>query len=329
MKSYDVFGIGSPLLDFIFEVEEKVLDKLRLKKGEMHLIDKKKSQEILEKLKDYKAEIFPGGSSANIISGVSMLGGKGVFLGKIGNDNHGKIYEQKTKEEGVITKLSKHPLELTGHALTFITPDHERTFATHLGAALYLKKEDIPKWEIRDSKILHLEGYQLEDPELKKAILYAIEIAKNNNVKISVDLSDSGLIKRNLPFLKPFISNNVDIVFVNESEAEAFTNKKQEQALHEISDICEIAIVKLGENGSLIKAENKIYKIPAYKTKVVNTNGAGDMYAAAMLHGISNNLDLEKTGKNASYLASLVVSSKGARLENSFRNRINLLNKQN
>ena len=185
MKKYDVIGIGSPLLDFIVEVEEGVLAEMDLKKGEMHLIDKKRSRIILNKLANHKITTAPGGSSANTLSGISSLGGSVVFMGKIGKDKHGSIYEQKTINEGVVSKISKHETESTGHAITFITPDSERTFATHLGAALYFRKEDIFDEEIINSKILHIEGYQLEDPDIKSASVHAMKVAKENNVKIS------------------------------------------------------------------------------------------------------------------------------------------------
>ena len=139
---------------------------------------------------------------------------------------------------------------------------------------------------------------------------------------ISLDLSESNLIKRNLDFFKKFVKDYVDIVFVNETEAEAFTGKKEEEALNEISHFCKIAIVKLGERGSLIKSSNRIYQIPSFKTNVINTNGAGDMYASGILYGLANNLDLKASGTIASFAASLVVASSGARLDNLSINKL-------
>jgi len=314
MKKYDVVGIGNALMDFIVEVDEGILAEMDLKKGQFRLIDEKESKEILKKLEKYEVKTAPGGSSANTLAGVSVLGGNAVILGKIGKDKHGDIYEQKTIDSGVNSKLSRHDKAITGHSITFITPDSERTFATHLGAALYFRKEDVFEEEIKQSKILHIEGYQLEDPGLKEATVHAIKVAKENNVKVSIDLSDPGLIGRNLEPIRQLVKAYADIVFVNEMEAEAFTGKKDEEALHEIYDMCEIAIVKLGEKGSIIKADGIIYRISAYKTKVVNTNGAGDMYAAGILYGISNGLPIEKAGKIGSYAASLVIGQAEARL---------------
>ena len=313
-KKYDVLGIGNALLDFIVEVDDGVLAEMNLAKGQFTLIDKEKSKELLKRLEKYQVKTAPGGSSANTLAGVSVLGGNAVLIGKVGKDNHGDIYEQKTSDCGVKVKFSRHDSEMTGHCITFITPDAERTFATHLGAALHLRKEDVFEEEIKSSKILHTEGYQLEDLNLKETTIHAMKIAKANGVKVSIDLSDPGLIGRNLEPIKKLVKDYADIIFVNEAEAEALTGKKDEKALHEIYDVCEIAIVKLGEKGSLIKADDIIYRVPAYKTKVVNTNGAGDIYAAGILYGIAKGIEMERAGKIASYAASLVVGQTEARL---------------
>lgn len=322
IMKYHVIGIGSALLDFTFEVSDSFLEELGLKKGEMKLIDREKSKEILNKLKDYPVKISPGGSASNTIAGVSYLGGNSAFIGKLGNDSHGKIYEEKTKEAGIATFFSKHETEITGHAITFITPDFERTFAVHLGASSHFKKEDLEESPIKESRILHLEGYQLGDPELQKVVYHAVKTAKENNLLVSMDLSDAGLVKQNLSLFKDFIKKYVDIVFANESESYAFTGKEPEDALLELSKLSDIVIIKLGENGSLIRANNTNYKIPSYKTKVINTNGAGDMYSAGILYGITNNIDFEKSGKIASYSASLVVGKPEARYGPELKDKI-------
>lgn len=314
MKKYDVIGIGNSLLDITYQVENEVIKKLGLKKGEMMLIDEEKNKEIIKLLEEYPSKIYPGGSCANTIAGISILGGDTAFLGMVGKDDFGEIYTSMTEEYGVSSNFSKHETESTGNTITLITPDKERTFAVYLGASIFFKEKNIIEEIIKDSKILHLEGYSLESPDLRKASLYAINIAKKNNSIVSIDLSDSSLIKRNLDFLKDLIKNSIDIVFVNETEAEAFTGKKPREAIEEISKLCDISIIKLGSKGSLIKLKNILLEIPPFKTEIINTNGAGDMYAAGILYGLSNNLDLEKTGKLASYAASLVVASPGARL---------------
>lgn len=314
MKKYDVSGISNIILDFIYEVEEEFLVELGIKKGTMQLIDSQTSKEILEKLKNKTPIICLGGSVANTISGVSYLGGKTNLIGKIGLDLHGEKYLTQTKEEGTTPHLVKHQTEKTGHLLAFITPDKERTFAVHLGASLYLENQDLNEDYIKNSKILHLEAYQIEIPNTYEVILNAVKIAKENKTKISLDLSDSELIKRKYEEIKNFVQEYVDILFANETEAEVFTGKKEEEALHELSKLCKTVIVKLGAKGSLIKEDNIIYKIPSHKTNVVNTNGAGDMYVAGILYGISQGLDLAQSGKIASENAAKIVSRPGARM---------------
>ncbi|MDO8740967.1 MAG: adenosine kinase [Candidatus Woesearchaeota archaeon] len=324
MKKYDVFGIGSALMDFLVEVDHKELLEMDLKHGEMHLIDKAHSKKIFEKLKKYKFKIAPGGSAANVLAGVAVLGGKVVFCGKVGQDEHGAVYEQKMTEGGVFSNIKKGSL-MTGHTITFITPDFERTFATHLGAALELGKEDVLEEELRQSKILHIEGYQLEGKAMREVAIHAMEIAKNNNVLVSIDLADPALIRRNLEDMKNLVKKYADIVFANEKEAEAFTGKKEEAALDEIAEFADVAVVKLGSKGSLIKSKNRVYKINSFEAKAVDTTGAGDMYAAGILYGISHDLPLEKAGKIASYAAAKVVEQIGARLSKSLKDEIKKL----
>ncbi len=315
MKEHDVFGVGSALMDFLIEIGDNELLEMDLSKGEMHLIDEEKSRQILKKLENYSVKTAPGGSSANTLAGVAVLGGKSVFCGKVGKDKHGEVYEQKSQDFGVCTRIKKHEQKPTGHSITFITPDSERTFATHLGAAMHLEKEDVFDDDIAKSKILHIEGYQLEDSKLRDTALHAIMIAKKNNTMVSIELADPGLVKRNLAELKKIVKEHADIVFANEKEAAEFTGKeKAMEALDEISKLCEIAVVKLGKEGSLIKSKGIVYVIPAFKTNAVDTTGAGDMYAAGVLFGIANNIPLERAGKIGSWAASKVVSQIGARL---------------
>jgi sugar/nucleoside kinase (ribokinase family) len=322
MKTYDVIGIGSALLDITFEVDDSLIKELGLNKGQMVLIDNEKNKEILKKLYLYSSETFPGGSSANTIAGVGVLGGNSLFISKIGNDVYGEIYEKKTKDYNVVPDLKKHTSQMTGNTITFITPDLERTFATNLGASLDLNKLDLDEELLKKAKILHLEGYFVPDNNLKVVLFHALDLAKKNNLKISMDLCDQKIIRNNLELLKEILKEYIDIVFANESEAEEFTGKKGIEALNELSKYCEIAIVKLGEKGSLIKYKDEIFDIPSYKANVVNTNGAGDMYAAGILYGLTNGLDIKSSGKLASFASSLVVKSKGARIDDDLREEL-------
>ena len=310
---YDVLGMGSALLDFIVKVSDADLEKLGLKKSGMQLIDDKRSREILSELEGRAVDISPGGSSANTLAGISNLGGKGIFFGKVGEDRHGDLYIQDTERAGVKPVIGRHS-SMTGHAITLITPDSERTFATHLGAALRFGKDDIHEQYIKNSKIIHIEGYLFEPPGLREACMKALEIAKRNRVLISIDLSDPGLINRIYDIFKQIVHEYANIVFVNEDEAHAFTSKIEEHAVHELYEMCDFAVVKLGSKGSIIKSDGVVHRIPVFKTQVVNTNGAGDMYAAGVLYSIAKGYDPMLSGKIGSYVSSKVVSQVGARL---------------
>ncbi|PIZ52057.1 adenosine kinase [Candidatus Woesearchaeota archaeon CG_4_10_14_0_2_um_filter_33_13] len=316
IKTNDVIGLGNALMDLLIEVEDNKLLEFDLKKGEMHLVEEEKAKLILEKInqQQLKIEAIPGGSSANTLKGIALLGGNALLCGKVGNDKHGEIYVQEIEKHGVIARINKHS-SITGHALTFITPDSERTFSVHLGAAIQLKKEDVLEEDIQKSKVLHLEGYQIEGPT-RETLLHAIALAKKHNTLVSIDLADPGLIRRNKEFLKELVMKHADIVFVNEKEAKEFTGLEEAEAAKELGKHCKIAIVKIGKEGSLIYYNEVITKIPCFPAQCIDTTGAGDSYAAGFLYGYCNNWHLEKAGRLGSLLASKVVAQKGVDLKN-------------
>lgn len=326
-KKWDVLGIGNPLLDVVINIGEDDFSGLNFKKGSMNLISSEESQDILKKFAHLKQELSLGGSVSNTLSGVSALGNSAAFLGVIGSDDYGKMYQEKIIAEGVVSHLAHHDSNATGHAIILITPDGERTMATHLGASLDFAKEHIDADAIANCKILHIEAYQLEDAKIRQAVLHAVEIAKDNQVIISLDLSDTGLIARNKKLFREVMEKYIDIVFANEEEAVEFSGKKNPaEALQEISGICKIAVVKLGAKGSLIKKDEKVFKIEPRKVEMINTNGAGDSYAAGILHGLINELDLQEAGKIASHISALVVASPSARLD---KKHLDIINKYN
>lgn len=322
-KKYDVMGIGAALMDFIVEVDDGKLVEMDLRKGEMHLISEEKSGRILSGIQKSSFSVSPGGSAANTAAGVAALGGSSVFCGKVGKDLHGDAYEQKSAECGVCTRIGRHPFNMTGHAITFITPDRERTFATHLGAAVHIGKEDIIEDDIAKSRIVHIEGYQLEDKSLREIALNAMASAKKHRTLVSIDLADPGLVRRNLADIRMIVKENADIVFANEKEAEEFSGMKDENAaLDFISGMCGTAAVKLGARGSLIKKDGRTFRIEAVKTKAVDTTGAGDMYAAGFLFGIAKGFSIERCGRIGSWAAAKVVGKIGARLGCSLKDEV-------
>lgn len=314
---YDVFGIGNALMDFLIEIREDEFVELDLKKGQFHMIDEKRSKQILEKIKtqEKKIKLAPGGSAANTLHGIALLGGNVIFCGKVGRDKHGDIYEQKIVQNGVKSNISRCDRSMTGHAITFVTPEGERTFAVHLGAAINLQKEDVFFDDLKESMILHIEGYQLEDKNLRDVSLHAMQFAKRNDVKISVDLADPGVVSRNKEDIRKIVKEYAYIVFANEDEAYAFSGKKGAGALDEIGGMADIAVVKLGKKGSLVKRGEDVFMIDGVKAKAIDTTGAGDMYAAGFLYGLARRYELKVCGNLGSYFAAKVVEQIGARLD--------------
>jgi sugar/nucleoside kinase (ribokinase family) len=317
LKTNEIIGLGNALMDLLIEVDDNKLIEFNLKKGEMHLVEEEQAKQTLEKIHQHQLQIetVPGGSSANTLKAFSFLGGKALLCGKVGTDPHGDIYIQEMQNLGVGTRISKHN-SITGHALTLITPDTERTFSVHLGAAIQLAKEDVLEEDIANSKILHLEGYQLEGPT-KETVLHAIQLAKKHNTLVSIDLADPALIRRNKDLFKE-LTKDIDIIFLNEEEAKEFTQLEPEEALKEIAKSVKIVIVKLGIKGSLIYNNNQITKIDSVKAEAVDTTGAGDTFAAGFLYGFCQEWDMKKSGKLGSMLAAKVVEQIGV--------KINLLN---
>ncbi len=311
---HDVVSIGNPLMDVLIEVEEEFLKELNLIKGNMHLMDENQIKEIEMKLEKFKKKFSPGGSEANTLAALSMLGQRVVYFGKVGQDSHGETYHKKLIENGVMSKVIKVD-GMTGRAITFITPDSERTFATHLGVAPLLEDNELNEADIMGAKFLHLTGYIFYSENTKKAALQALNIAKNNNVKVCLDLADPNCVKVNKDILKKVTKEYVDIIIANEKEAKEFTGKEPEEAVNELAKLVDIAIVKIGAKGSLIQSKDKLIRIPGFKAKAIDTTGAGDIYTAGFLYGMLNNMDLETSGRIASFIASKVVQIKGARLD--------------
>ena len=313
-KTNDVIGLGNVLMDFLVEVDESVLEELNLPKGQMSLVDEDKATEVFNKAKQFKIENALGGSAANTLRGIGFLGGKAIFCGKIGDDEHGQSFITGMNNHNVTTNITTHP-KVTGHVVSFITPDTERTMSTHLGAAIHLAKEDLSEEQIKNSKVIYLEAYQFEGPT-KETLLHAMNIAKQHGTLIAIDLADPGLISRNLEFFKQLVKDHVDIIFVNEKEAKEFTGlENEEEAVKEIGKDVKVAIVKIGEKGSLVHYNNSVTKINPFKANAIDTTGAGDTFAAGFLYGYCNGWSIQKSGRLGSLAASKIVEKKGVKIK--------------
>lgn len=306
-----IIGIGNAITDILALLpEENILNELGFPKGSMQLVNFETIQNIELKVKNHIHSIKSGGSVGNTIYGLASFQYPAAYIGKIGNDSIGSLYKNDLEQQGVKCFFSDSSLN-SGLAIAMITPDFERTFATFLGAASELEPSDIQENWLNNYKILHIEGYLVFNPQL---LLHIAAMAKRKKMKISFDLASYNIVETNLPFLKDFLLNNVDIVFANEEEAKAFCGKLPEEAVNELNKYCEISIVKIGKNGSLIKSKNGVIHVPSYTSNVIDTTGAGDWYAAGFLYGYSNDFDIKKCGNIASYLAARVIEYVGAKI---------------
>ncbi|MFT4303191.1 MAG: adenosine kinase [Candidatus Woesearchaeota archaeon] len=314
---YDIIGISNSLIDLCVMVDDTFLKENSLKKGDEHLVDKEIFMYIHGQIKNPKISL--GGSVSNTISSLSLLGQKVAEFGKVGIDEYGDmlINDKINNNIGNFLKKSNYP---TGAVICLITPDAERTFVVYLGAAEKLLPEEIDYEILRKAKYLHITAY--EYLSLHETVMQSVKFAKKNNIKISFDIGSPGIVQQNrLSFLK-FIEEYVDILFANEQESYNLTKKKPVEAINQLYNITNIAIIKLGKDGSLIKYQDIIHEIPAINVNAIDTTGAGDAYAAGILYGLINNIDITKTGKIASYLASKVIKKIGARLNNINLNEI-------
>jgi sugar/nucleoside kinase (ribokinase family) len=239
-----------------------------------------------------------------------MLGLSPGFLGSVGMDELGDFFEKEMKIAGVKTILLRRD-NITGTAVSLVTPDSERTFATHLGAATELEAADLDPAYFEGFDILYLEGYLINNKPLIDKIC---RLAKDRNMKIALDMASFNVVEIHLESFKEIITDFADIVFANEEEAKAFTGLGLFEALKIISGMCEVTVIKAGAEGSLIKRGEEIVRIDSLPVKCLDTTVAGDLYASGFLYGYAGGLDLEKCGLLGALLAGNVIEIIGARI---------------
>ncbi|MGC8866215.1 MAG: adenosine kinase [Bacteroidales bacterium] len=310
-----ILGLGNALVDLLtYLPDESFLKAHGLPAGSMTLVDADTAETLTRDSSRFKRKIMSGGSAANTIYGLARLQVECGYIGKTGQDELGQIFEDDLQKAGIETHII-HSQTSTGRALALITPDGERTFAVYLGAALELTRADLRDDVFRGYSHLHIEGYLVQNHEL---LLAALHKAKHHGLTTSLDLASFNVVSENLDFLHEIMKQGwVNIVFANEEEAKAFTGKTPEAALEEISSLCEMAVVKLGSQGSAIQYKEKSYKVEAISARAIDTTGAGDMYAAGFLCGLSRGYDLEKCGRLGSFIAGRCVEVEGARMPQS------------
>ncbi len=308
-----VLGMGNALIDVMTKIDsDNLLSDLGLPKGSMQLVDIEFSNRVIEKTKHLSPVITSGGSAANTIHGLAKLGVSTGFIGKVGKDEFGSLFKADLQESN-ITPVLLESETASGKAIALVSPDSERTFATYLGAAVELSAYDISKEIFKGYSYFHIEGYLVQNHEL---IETAVRVAKENGLKVSLDLAAYNVVEANLGFLKRIIKNYVDIVFANEEEAKSFTGQEPNEALITIANMCEIAVVKIGKEGSLIKKGDANYKVGIIRVDSIDTTGAGDLYAAGFLAGLVQDKDLAVCGEMGALLAGKVIENLGAKITN-------------
>lgn len=307
-----ILGIGSALVDILTQIpDEHILQELNLPKGSMTYVDAQTSVEIGKKLSRFGSQKASGGSAANTMSGLAQLGIEAGFLSKIGDDEIGRFFEKQMTESHVKPQMLKSTTP-SGRVQALVTPDGERTFATCLGAAADMRADDI-KPELFDNwDILYVEGYLVANPTMLRK---AISTAKDKGLKIAIDLASYNVVEESRDFLLELIDNYVDIVFANEKEAYALTGMEPEAALSFIAGRCDIAVVKVGAKGAFVQHGDQVVNIEPMKANVIDTTGAGDMWAAGFLASLVKNEPLEKCGKTGTLLASNIIEVMGAKMD--------------
>jgi len=314
-----VLGMGNALVDILVKINDDViLEKFDLPKGSMQLVDKEKSQQLIQALSHLKYDVASGGSAANTINGLANLDIPCGYIGKIHEDSFGGIFTKDMTQKGIEAILF-NGIQDTGIATTLISTDSQRTFATYLGAAVELTPEDLKEDYFKGYDYFHIEGYLVQNHEL---IETAVKHAKKCGLKVSIDMASYNVVEGNLAFLTKLVSEYVDIVFANEEESKSFTGKNPEEALLHIAEMCEIAVVKVGAKGSMVKTKSERVHCKAIPANPVDTTGAGDLFASGFLYGMAHNLSLEQCAKLGSLLAGNVIEVIGPKMDENRWSRI-------
>ena len=299
------------MVDILTQIpNEQILNELNLPKGSMTYVDAQTSVEIGKKLAHLGNQMASGGSAANTMSGLAQLGIEAGFLSKIGDDEVGRFFEKQMTESHVKPLMLKSNTP-SGRVQALVTADGERTFATCLGAAAEMCADDIKPDLFDGWDIFYVEGYLVANPTMLRK---AISTAKDKGLKIAIDLASYNVVEESRDFLLELVNNYVDIVFANEKEAFALTGLGPEAALHYIAERCDIAVVKVGAKGAFIQCGNEVITIPPMKADVVDTTGAGDMWAAGFLAGLVKGENLQKCGMMGAIVAKNIIEVMGAKM---------------
>ena len=316
-----IICIGNALVDSLEQIEEFVIDELNLNKARMTLVDKERSNFLLQNMQNPTYEA--GGSAANTAYWISQLGGNAGFIGKISNDDLGKQFKSSLKDSGLndYTVFESEDNQ-TGLCAIFITPDGERTMNTYLGAGEHLSVDDLHIDAIKEAKILYMEGYLWDKPSSKSAFLNAAKINKESGGLNSISLSDVFCVEMHRDSFISFIADDIDYVFCNEDELNSLTLQSStnesfvyfEENFPKVKEL----ICTLGSDGAVILKNGERHSFEATEAKVIDKTGAGDFFAAGYLYGLQKELSIDKSANFANKSAAHVISEIGVRPKRKF-----------
>ena len=317
-----IIGMGNAVLDILTKVENNFIDENNLSKGTMAIVSEDESQKILEKIEMIKTD--SGGSVANTISTISLLGLESSFCGKVMNDKLGNDFENKMTESGTNFLCDKSNSGLpTARCVVFVTPDGERTMQTFLGASTTLSAADIREEYFKEQVFLLIEGYLWSSETAREAITKAVNFCKQFNVKIIFSLSDPNLVKSLKQDFLRFINEDVDILIGNEDEFESLLDSNIQKTKITENLNLDIAVITKGSDGADFIKQNELTKVMGTKVdSVIDTTGAGDMFAAGFIFKYINGYDPKESVEFANKLASLIIQKFGARADSEMLNKI-------
>ncbi len=311
---FDVVGIGNALVDVIAHAPDSFLDEHNLVKGWMDLIDTDRALELYRALGS--AVEMSGGSAANTMCGVASFGGTAAYVGKVSDDELGKVFGHDLLAVGVQFKPGDHRNAVpTGRCIIVVTPDAERTMNTYLGASSLLGVSDVDDVVVAAGQVLYMEGYLYDRPEAKQAFRHAAGIAHGAARMVSLTLSDSFCVDRHRDDFLSLVDDEVDLLFGNQAELLAlYQTESFDEAIAVLRTQCPLAAVTVGANGSIIVTPDDMIEVPAVPVrKVIDTTGAGDLFASGFLHGLTRGLSLGECGRLGSVAAAEVISHVGPR----------------
>ena len=315
MKKFDVYGVCNPLVDLLSHVPDSFLKKLGIQKNIMHLVTFEQQQKLLFALAEEQisVEIAAGGSGANSMIGISQLGGTSAFSGKIGRDEHGKLYREKLEALGVYDCLAERE-GATGSSLILVSEDGARTMNTFLGMSQELMNPDIDPDIIQSSKYLYLTGYLWDTESQKKAVLNALDEAKKREIKVALSLSDPFCVTRHKEDFINLLKGYASMVFCNQEEAFTLLDTEiTQKAVETLSDWTETAALTIGAYGALISHQGDTCYIDPLPVRVEDTTGAGDAFAPGFLYGMTHDMSPLDSGRIGATLAAAVIGQTGPR----------------